>query len=69
LAPFGKIMYSSDAYGLAELYLVGAAQFRHSLGRVLQNFVDDGAVTVKDAVAIAAAIGSGTASRLFGLQR
>jgi len=69
LAPFGKVMYSSDAYGLAELYLVGAAQFRHSLGRVLQDFLDDGAVTVKDALAIATAIGSGTASRLYGLQR
>jgi predicted TIM-barrel fold metal-dependent hydrolase len=65
LAPFGKVMYSSDAYGLAELFLVGAAQFRHSLGRVLGGFVDDGAMRVEDARAIAGAIGSGNATRLY----
>ena len=66
LAPFGKVMYSSDAYGLAELYLVGAAQFRHSLGRTLDSFVDDGAMDVEDARATAAAIGAGNADRLYG---
>jgi hypothetical protein len=65
LAPFGKVMYSSDAYGLPELYLVGAAQFRHSLGRVLTGFVDDDAMRPADATAIAAAIGAGTATRLY----
>jgi hypothetical protein len=66
LAPFGKLLYSSDAYGLAELYQVGAAQFRHSLTRVLTGFADDGAMTITDARAIAAAIGSGNARRLYG---
>lgn len=66
LAPFGKVMYSSDAYGLAELYQVGAAQFRHSLGRALGSFVDDGAMGVDDARAAAAAIGSENANRLYG---
>jgi predicted TIM-barrel fold metal-dependent hydrolase len=69
LAPFAKVMYSSDAYGLAELFLVGAAQFRHSLGRVLGGFVDDGAMNVEDARAVAAAIGSGNATRLYGSPR
>jgi hypothetical protein len=49
LAPFGKLLYSSDAYGLPELYLVGAAQFRHSLGRLLGAWVGDGALTDKSA--------------------
>jgi predicted TIM-barrel fold metal-dependent hydrolase len=66
LAPFGKVMYSSDAYGLAELYRVGAAQFRHSLGRTLRGFVDDGAMNVDDARAVAVAIGAGNANRLYG---
>ena len=69
LAPFAKVMYSSDAYGLAELFLVGAAQFRHSLGRVLGGFVDDGAMSVEDAHTVAAAIGSGNATRLYGSPR
>jgi predicted TIM-barrel fold metal-dependent hydrolase len=65
LAPFGKVMYSSDAYGLAELYQVGAAQFRHSLGHVLGDFVDDGAMRADEASGIAVSIGSGTATRLY----
>jgi hypothetical protein len=66
LAPFAKLMYSSDAYGLAELFLVGAAQFRHSLGRVLGGFIEDGAMNVDDADAVAAAIGAANATRLYG---
>ena len=34
LAPFGKLLYSSDAYGLPELYLLGAHTFRHALGEL-----------------------------------
>ena len=33
LAPFHKLLYSSDAYGLAELYLLAAVGFREGLGR------------------------------------
>lgn len=66
LAPFAKLMYSSDAYGLAELFLVGSAQFRHSLGRVLGGFIEDGAMNVEDADAVAAAIGAANATRLYG---
>ena len=28
LVPFGKLLFSSDAYGLAELYYLGALLFR-----------------------------------------
>ena len=31
LAPFGKLLFSTDAYGLAELYLLGALLFRRGL--------------------------------------
>ena len=31
LAPFSKLLYSSDAFGLAELYLLGALTFRTAL--------------------------------------
>jgi len=68
LAPFGKVLYSSDAYRLAELYLVGAAQFRHSLARVLGSFVADGAMLAGDADEVARAIGSGNATRLYGVE-
>ncbi|WP_062208194.1 amidohydrolase family protein [Streptomyces sp. NBRC 109706] len=35
LAPFGKVLFSTDAYGLPELYLVGARQFRQALAEAL----------------------------------
>jgi predicted TIM-barrel fold metal-dependent hydrolase len=69
LAPFDRVLYSSDAYGLPELYLVGAAQFRHSLARLLGEFVADGAFGFDDAVRLAEAIGAGNAVRLYGLGR
>jgi predicted TIM-barrel fold metal-dependent hydrolase len=67
LAPFGKLLYSSDAYGLPELYLVGAAQFRRSLGRLLAGWVDDGAVTEADARRVAAMVGADNARRVYQL--
>jgi predicted TIM-barrel fold metal-dependent hydrolase len=64
LAPFGKVLYSSDAYGLAELYLIGAAQFRHALRTVLDGFTTDGAIVEPQRVA--EQIGFGNAVRLYG---
>jgi uncharacterized protein len=67
LAPFGKLLYSSDAFGLPELYLLGAAQFRHTLGELLGGWVADGAVGADDALRLAAMVGAGNARRLYRL--
>jgi predicted TIM-barrel fold metal-dependent hydrolase len=67
LAPFDRVHYSSDAFGLPELYLAGAAQFRHALATVLDSFVHDGAMARSDADRTAVAIGAGNAARLYGL--
>jgi uncharacterized protein len=67
LAPFGKLLYSSDAYGLAELYLVGAAQFRHALGGLLAIWHRDGAMTASEAERVAGTVAAGNARRLYGL--
>lgn len=56
LAPFTKLLYSSDAYGLAELFLVGAAQFRAALSDWL---------TI-DADRITAAVTTENARRVYG---
>ncbi|MGH3192699.1 MAG: amidohydrolase family protein, partial [Streptosporangiaceae bacterium] len=37
LAPYGKFLYSSDAFGLPELYYLGAALFRSALSAFLRN--------------------------------
>ena len=48
VAPFHKQLYSSDAYGLAELHYLGAAGFRRDLARVIGAFVADGAWSAAD---------------------
>ncbi|MFJ9696224.1 amidohydrolase family protein [Kitasatospora sp. NPDC101183] len=67
LAPFGKLLFSTDAYGLPELFLVGAAQFRHALGSLLADWRADGACSASDARRIAALVAGGTARRLYAL--
>jgi len=67
LAPFGKLLYSSDAYGLAELYLVGAAQFRYWLGRLLDTWVSEQAMPPEDAERLAFMVGAGNARRVYRL--
>ena len=59
LAPFHKILFSSDAWGLPELTFMGAAMFRYGFGRVLADWVDQdlwslaGAKHVTDSVGYA----------------
>ncbi len=68
LAPFGKVLFSSDAFGLAELYLLGTVLFRRGLGRLLADGVAEDAWTAADAVRVAGLIGSGNAERAYRLR-
>ena len=63
LAPFHKLLFSSDAYGLAELYLVAATTFRAALAEVLEPL----AVTTAERERIAGLIASGNAARVYRL--
>jgi uncharacterized protein len=67
LTPFGKAMYSSDAFGLPELHYLGAVVFRRALARVIGDWLRDGALTAADAGRAAAMIGAGNARRVYGL--
>ncbi|MGW0229007.1 amidohydrolase family protein [Actinopolymorpha singaporensis] len=67
LAPFGKLMFSTDAYRLPERYLVGAAQFRHSFGRLLREWWRDGDLTARDAERVAAMVSGDNARRLYAI--
>jgi uncharacterized protein len=49
LIPFGKFLYSSDAFGLPELYYLGAVHFRRALSAFLEDGVKDGDWTEADA--------------------
>ena len=67
LAPFGKLLFSTDGYALPELYLVGAAQFRHSLTALLGDWLADGAIEPDDAERLAIRVTSTNARRLYQL--
>jgi hypothetical protein len=67
LVPFGKLMFSSDAYGLAELYLLGALLFRRSMSAVLGELVDSGETTPDDAAYVAGLVARENARRAYAL--
>jgi predicted TIM-barrel fold metal-dependent hydrolase len=67
LAPFGKLLFSTDAYGLPELYVVGAELFRDAVRRVLGGWVADGAWSSDDAGRVAAMLAVDNARRVYGL--
>jgi len=67
LAPFGKLLFSTDAYGLPELYVAGARLFTGALERLLDGWVAEGAWSAADAQRVAVMLAAGNARRLYGL--
>ncbi|MFE7116296.1 amidohydrolase family protein [Streptomyces sp. NPDC057654] len=67
LAPFGKLLFSTDGYGLPELYVVGAELFRTALRALLGRWVEEGAWSASDAERVAALIAARNAHRVYGL--
>ncbi|MDN3355978.1 amidohydrolase family protein [Actinomadura sp. DC4] len=68
LAPFGKFLFSSDAFGLPELYHLGTLLFRQGLSGFLRSGLDDEAWTEDDADRIARLAGGENARRVYGLE-
>jgi uncharacterized protein len=68
LVPFGKLMFSSDAYALAELYYLGAELFRRGLSAILDELIKEGEMTKQDADHAAALIAHDNARRVYGLR-
>jgi predicted TIM-barrel fold metal-dependent hydrolase len=56
LAPTGKVMYSSDAHLIPELFYLGAKWGRTILGEVLEGAVHDGDLSAAEADAVAVAV-------------
>jgi predicted TIM-barrel fold metal-dependent hydrolase len=67
LAPFGKLLYSSDAFGLPELYYLGALTFRRALGALLAERIGAGEWSAPDAARIARLIGHRNAEAVYAL--
>jgi predicted TIM-barrel fold metal-dependent hydrolase len=67
LAPFAKLLYSSDAWGPAELHFLGATRWRRAVTTVLGGFVDQGDWSADDARRVATLWGRENAVRLYNL--
>ncbi|WP_405866824.1 amidohydrolase family protein [Streptomyces sp. NBC_00005] len=65
ITPFRKLLYSSDAYGVAEFYHLGALAFRHGLAALLQDRVDADELGLPDALRIAEWAGAHNARRVY----
>jgi predicted TIM-barrel fold metal-dependent hydrolase len=67
LAPFRKIVYSSDGFGPAELHYLGTTLWRNGIHRVLSGFVDDGDWSAADAMRVVDLIARDNAARVYRL--
>jgi predicted TIM-barrel fold metal-dependent hydrolase len=69
LAPFHKVLYSSDAFGLAEFHYLGAALFRRAFGEVVDGWIAAGLWSAPDGERVSRMVGAGNAERVYGLPR
>jgi predicted TIM-barrel fold metal-dependent hydrolase len=67
LAPFTKQLYSSDAFGIAEFYYLGALLYRRALARHLDRWIADGMCNAREADRIVRLIASENARRIYPL--
>lgn len=67
LAPFTKILYSSDAFGPAELHYLGARLWRNAITKVVGGWIDDDDWSEADARRIVHLIARENACRVYPL--
>src|SRR6516164_7548395 len=67
LVPLRKFLFSSDAFGLPELYYLGTLLFRQGLSRFLRARLDADDMSLADAERITALIATDNARRAYGL--
>ncbi|MFJ5279827.1 amidohydrolase family protein [Streptomyces parvulus] len=67
ITPFSKLLYSSDAYGVAEFHHLGALAFRQGLAELLQARLDADELALADALRLARWAGRDNALRVYRL--
>lgn len=67
ITPFTRLLYSSDAFGLAEYYFLGAEVYRRALAAVYGGMVDAGDWSAADALRVVDLVSAGNAARVYGL--
>lgn len=68
LAPFTKQLFSSDAFGLAELHYLGAMLYRNALRAILDSWLRDSVCSLEDAQQIEQLVGRENAVRLYPIR-
>ncbi|MGZ4136820.1 MAG: amidohydrolase family protein [Actinomycetota bacterium] len=69
VGPFAKQLFSSDAWGPAELHHLGALLWRRSLTDVVGAWIRSGDWSADDGIRVASMIGHGNAERVYRLER
>ncbi|TCP55039.1 hypothetical protein EV191_102251 [Tamaricihabitans halophyticus] len=67
LAPFAKVLFSSDAWGPPELHHLGALLWRRGMLRAIGDWVADGDWSTADACRVVRMIGAENATRVYRL--
>ncbi len=67
-APFGKLLFSTGARALAELYVVAARLFVRAMEHLVRDWVADGWCRAAEAGRIASLVAAGTARRVYRLE-
>jgi uncharacterized protein len=67
ITPFGKFLFSSDAFALAEHYHLGTLLFRRGLSDFLRAAIETDELTTADATHIAELVGHANARRAYRL--
>ena len=67
LTPYGKFLYSSDAFGLPELYYLGSVLFRTALSGFLAAGLEEGLYSERAVVRLARMLCADNAKRAYQL--
>ncbi len=67
LTPFSKVLFSTDAYSVPDIYWLAARWGRWGLGQVLDEAIQVGALTATEAEQAARSILAGNSARVYGL--
>lgn len=67
ITPFGKFLFSTDAFGLSEMSYLGSRLFRRGLSDFLRDGLDAGAWSQADAERLCRLAGADNAIRAYGL--
>ncbi len=65
LGPASKVLYSSDAHHVPELYYLAARRGREALGRVLDGIIRDGDLTAREAEQVARGVLRDNAAHVY----